>query len=465
VNSQPTSPKAYSSLVRRLRSIVGDSHVLDDPALMAQYESDWTGRFTGRASAVVRPANNLEVAAVLRACLDAAVPVVPQGGNTGLVGGGVPRTGEVVMSLTRLRDLGAIDPVTWHVDLGAGVTLATLQNHAWESGLDAGLDIASRDTATIGGLVACDAGGLRAMRYGTARARVTGLEVVLANGSVIDLRPPVLKDNAGYDLPALMIGSEGTLGVITRVRWRLVQHFQARVAALVPLPSIDAAVRLLSSLRPRLPSLDAAEFTVDATMRRVVEHLGVAAPFPDSSPVYLLLECAAHEDPTEGFFEALQDIGVEDALVATDKSDRLRLWRLREAHSEAVAALGAPKKFDVGVPLDRLQTFLEQVPSVVHGVDSQAETFLFGHLGDGNVHVNVLAEDAGYHELGRLIYGLAVECGGTISAEHGIGVEKAQWLHRLCSDGEIQAMLQIKRALDPSNVLNPGVGLPGDSTA
>ena len=448
-----------------LRRIVGDHHVLDDPGVVAQYERDWTGRFHGRARLVVRPASTDEVARVLRACAEAGAAVVPQGGNTGLVGGGVPRDGEVVLSLTRLSELGPVDLGTWHVEAGAGVTLAALQEHARRADLDAGVDIAARDTATVGGLVACDAGGLRAMRYGTARARVAGLEVVLADGSVIDLRPSVLKDNAGYSLPALMVGSEGTLGVITRVRWRLVPLLRARVTALLPLPSMDAAVRLLSELRPLLPSLDAAEFVLDAGMRHVVRHLGVAAPFATPAPAYLLLECAAKEDPAEALFAALEAVGVADALVATSSTDRARLWRLREAHSETVAALGTAQKFDVGVPLEELARFLDRIPDAVQGVDPGATTILFGHLGDGNVHVNVIAEAADYEELGDVIFGLVAECDGTISAEHGVGVEKARWLPLLCGPAELEAMARIKRALDPADMLNPGVGLPQGATA
>lgn len=446
-----------------LRRIVGEQHVIDDPTVLAQYEQDWIGRFGGRARLAVRPANTDEVARVLRACADAGAGVVPQGGNTGLVGGGVPRDGEVVLSLGRMGELGPIDPGTWHVEVGAGATLAALQEHARSVDLDAGVDIAARDTATVGGLVACDAGGLRAMRYGTTRARVAGLEVVLADGSVVDMRPSVLKDNAGYALPALLVGSEGTLGVITRVRWRLVPLLRSRVTALVPLPSIDAAVCLLSVLRPLLPSLEAAEFTVDGAMRHVVRHLGVPLPFAEPAPVYLLLECAAKEDPAEEFFAALQEVGVEDALLATDSADRLRLWRLREAHSETVAALGVPLKFDVGVPLNRLATFMDRLPVAVSSVDPGATTILFGHLGDGNVHVNVIAESADYEDLGAVVFGLAVECDGTISAEHGIGIEKARWLHLLCGPAELDAMARLKRALDPGGILNPGVGLPDRS--
>ena len=236
-----------------LAAAVGKGHLLAGDDERAGYETDWTRRFHGRALLVVRPRSRDEVAGVLRACAAHAAAVVPRGGNTGLVGAGVPRGGEVVLSLRRLLALGPVDPATMQVEAGAGVTLAALQAHAAAAQLDAGVDFGARDAATLGGLVATNAGGTRALRHGTVRARVAGLEAVLADGSVVDRRGGLLKDNAGYDLPALLIGSEGTLGVITAVRWRLVPRLPARVAVLVPLGSLTGAAALLAAVRPRLP--------------------------------------------------------------------------------------------------------------------------------------------------------------------------------------------------------------------
>jgi FAD/FMN-containing dehydrogenase len=400
---------------------------------------------------------------VLAACARFGVPVVPQGGNTGLVGASVPRGGEVVMSLLRLGDLGVIDPATLQVDAGAGVTLARLQAHARAAGLDAGLDLGARDTATVGGAVATNAGGARALRFGTARARVAGMEAVLPGGGRVARLGGLLKDNAGYDLPALLVGSEGTLGIVTRVRWRLVPLLPARVAALVPLRSVDEAARLLGVLRAGVPSLEAAEFFLDDGLRLVLDWLDASAPFATAAPVYVLVECASTTDPTPELAGALERAGIEDAAVADDTTSRARLWRLREAHTEAIGAAGVPHKIDVGVPLARLGEFLGRVPRVVEGVAPGARTILFGHLGDGNVHVNVLGPPPDDESVEEAVLRLVAACGGTISAEHGVGRLKARWLDLVRTPGELAAMAAVKRALDPDGLLNPGVVLAARS--
>jgi FAD/FMN-containing dehydrogenase len=435
-----------------LRDAVGADHVLTDPELRAPFETDWTGRFGGPAAAVVRPGSTEEVAGVLRACLAHGAPIVPQGGNTGLVGGGVPRGGEVLLSLARLDRLGPVDRATGQVEAGAGVTLGALQAHARAAGLDAGLDFAARDSATVGGAVATDAGGVHAVRHGTARVRVAGLEAVLADGTVVSRLSGLLKDNAGYDLPALLVGSEGTLAVITRVRWRLVPRVAAPVAALVPLTSLEAAGVLVGRLRSEVPSLQAADFFLPDGLRLVLDHLRIASPVRQDAAIYVLAEAASVEE--------LAEVLDEEAVVADDTASRERLWRLREAHAEAIAAAGVPHKLDVGVPLHRLPAFLERVPGVVAAVAPGARTILFGHLGDGNVHVNVLdlpRDDAAVDEA---VLRLVADLGGTISAEHGVGVAKARWLPLVRTAGEIAAMRALKRALDPDGVLNPGAILP-----
>jgi FAD/FMN-containing dehydrogenase len=435
-----------------LRDAVGADHVLTDPELRAPYETDWTGRFGGPAAAVVRPGSTEEVAGVLRACLAHGAPIVPQGGNTGLVGGGVPRGGEVLLSLARLDRLGPVDRATGQVEAGAGVTLGALQARARAAGLDAGLDFAARDSATVGGAVATDAGGVHAVRHGTARARVAGLEAVLADGTVVSRLSGLLKDNAGYDLPALLVGSEGTLAVITRVRWRLVPRVAAPVAALVPLASMEAAGVLVGRLRSEVPSLQAADFFLRDGLRLVLDHLRLASPVRQDAAIYVLAEAASVEE--------LAEVLDEEAVVADDTASRERLWRLREAHAEAIAAAGVPHKLDVGVPLHRLPAFLERVPGVVAAVAPGARTILFGHLGDGNVHVNVLDLPRDDATVDEAVLRLVADLGGTISAEHGVGVAKARWLPLVRTAGEIAAMRALKRALDPDGVLNPGAILP-----
>jgi FAD/FMN-containing dehydrogenase len=360
-----------------------------------------------------------------------------------------------------LDALGRVDPATCSVEAGAGVSLAALQQHARRAGLDAGVDFAARDTATVGGIVATNAGGARALRHGTARARVAGLEAVLAGGGRVQRLGDLLKDNAGYDLPALLVGSEGTLAIITRVRWRLVPLLTARVVALVPLPSVAAAAKLLGVLRAALSSLEAVDFFLDDGLRLVLDHLGIGSPLPEPAPVYAVVECAAADDPTDDLADALGRAGIEDAILADDAGSRAGLWRLREAHTEAIGASGIPLKIDVGVPLARLPAFLARVPEVVDAVAPGARTFLFGHLGDGNVHVNVLGPPPDDEAVEEAVLRLVADCGGTISAEHGVGVHKRRWLELVRTPAEVRAMAAIKRALDPGDLLNPGVVLPG----
>jgi FAD/FMN-containing dehydrogenase len=445
-------PPVPDPLIGALADAVGARHVLTDDDVRAPYERDWTGRFGASARAVVRPGSTTEVAAVVRACAQHGAAIVPQGGNTGLVGGGVPRGGEILVSLTRLRGLGAVDPASAQVDAGAGVTLAALQAHARDAGLEAGVDFAARDSATVGGLVATDAGGIRALRHGTVRARVAGLEAVLSDGTVVDRTSGLLKDNAGYDLPALLVGSEGTLGVVTRVRWRLVAPLGPRVAVLAGVASLDDAARALAALRARVPQLDAAEFLLDDGLALVLEHLGIPSPLPVRSPAYVLVECPAAGDLPE----TLAAAGLGDAAVADDTAGRERLWRVREHHTEAIAAAGLPHKLDVGVPLDHLGTFADGVRAEVERVAPGARVFMFGHLGDGNVHVNVLGPDPGDERVDEAVLSLAGRFGGTISAEHGVGVAKARFLGLVRSEAELGAMRAIKRALDPDSLLNPG---------
>jgi FAD/FMN-containing dehydrogenase len=455
-------------LRQALTGIVGDRHVLADPELTATYERDWTGRFGGRAALVVRPADTEQVAAVMAACAAAGVAVVPQGGNTGLVGGGVPRGSgdEVVISLARLTSIGAVDPALGVVEVGAGVTLAALQAAARAAGRDAGLDFAARDSCTIGGVVACNAGGARALRYGTARARVAGLEAVLADGRVVRRMAGLAKDNAGYDLPSLLIGSEGTLGVVTRVLWRLEPRYDARVAALVPLASVDAAAALLAALRADAPTLESCDFFLDDGLSLVLEHLRRSSPLESRAPVYVIAECAGRADPTDELASALEAAGIEEAVIADDTPGRERLWALREQHADAINAAGVPHKMDVGVPLARLGAFLDAVPAALAAAVPDvldARAILFGHLGDGNVHVNVLGPPPDDDRADDAILALALAHGGTISAEHGIGVAKARWLERARGAAEVATMRALKHALDPAARLNPGAVLPRQS--
>jgi len=452
-----------ATLTGRLRDIVGERHCLTDPELRASHETDWTRRFSGRALAVVRPGSVGEVAAILRACADAGVGVVPQGGNTGLVGGSVPRGGEVVLSLLRLSEVGVVDLEAGEVTAGAGATLSAVQAVARATGWDVGVDLGARDSATIGGMVATNAGGVHVLRHGPMRRQLLGFEAVLADGTILRRLPGMPKDNTGYDLGGLVAGSEGTLAVITATRLRLVPRLAHRAVAVVGFADTASAVAAAADLRRTLGSIMALELFTDAGMELVMRHASVAPPFADRRPVYLLVEAGSEDlEPIDGLVAALEPFGVGDAAaVAGDPAGRHRLWQLRERHTEAMNAEGVPHKLDVSVPLARYAELVDQAPSAVRAADPAARTICYGHVGDGNVHVNVLGPAADDESVDHAVLELVLELGGSVSAEHGIGTAKVDWLVRDRGEAAVAAMLAIKRAWDPAGTLNPGVLFPG----
>jgi FAD/FMN-containing dehydrogenase len=442
-----------AQLLSSLRELVGTAHVLTgDPA--RGFEVDWTRRFGGPSLAVVRPADTREVALVLSTCSAAGVPVIPQGGNTGLVGGGVPATTgplPVILSTTRLNTLAPVDVHAGQVTVGAGATLDAVQRHANAAGWSYGVDLAARDSATIGGTVATNAGGIRVIAHGMTRSQVVGVEAVLADGTVISHLSGLVKDNTGYDLAALLCGSEGTLAVITAVRLRLVAPPTASTLALVGVDSFDAALTLLAAARQR-GTVVAAE-CVDATgMELVCAIAGLPWPLEHRHPLVVFLET---QDGGDGSGLPLADD--DDAVVATDAASRLRLWEYRERQSEAFSSLGVLHKLDVSVPLDRLAAFAAALPRVVGEAPDVLRFGFFGHLGDGNLHVEIAGPAPHDSRADRAVLELVAEHGGSISAEHGIGRAKANDLELSRSPAEIALMRATKTAWDPSGQLNPGV--------
>ena len=433
------------ALVDNLRDAVGAAHVLVDSDLVAPYVTDWTARFGGPATAVVRPGSTAEVAAVLGACRAAGVAVVTQGGNTGLVGGGVPRpTGAppVVLVTTRLDQLGPVDEVARQVTAGAGVTIGRLQRHVAGRRLAYGVDLASRESATVGGTVATNAGGLHVIAAGDTRAQVVGLEAVLADGSVLSRLSGLAKDSTGYDLSGLLVGSEGTLGVITATRFRLHAARRPPTTTLVGVRSVAEALALM----PRA-GVHVAEVMFAAGVELVCAVARLPPPLAQAWPVYLLLET-----------DDLPDLP-EDVDAAVDP----RLKEYRERHTEAIATRGVPHKLDVAVPVARVPDLAAGVEAAVQAATPPGRTYevyLFGHLATGNLHVNVVGPDADDDAVDEAVLRVAASLGGTIAAEHGIGVAKTRWLHLTRSATEIDVMRRVKAALDPSGLLNPGVLLP-----
>ncbi len=440
-----------------LRDILGTEHVLTDADRTASYTTDWTGRFVGSTPAVVRPSTTEEVAAVVRLCRETGTAIVPQGGNTGLVGGSVPLAGEVVLSTQRLVGVGDIDPDAGQLTAGAGASLAEVQRVAADAGWRYGVDLAARETATIGGTIATDAGGLRVLRFGSTRRQVLGIEAVLGTGEVISRLGGLVKDNTGYDLAGLLCGSEGTLGIVCRARLALVPPAGTTVTALVGFRSMDDAVRAVGHLRRSVPGLEAAEVVLAAGVRLVSEVTGTAPLFAADTPVQVVAEAVGPPDPTASLGDALDRLdGVLEIAVATDAVRAERLWHVRESHTEAIARIGVPHKYDVTLAASRVADFCAAVPELVADVVDGTSTWLFGHLADGNIHVNVTGvPDGGGPAVDRAVLEAVLVRGGSISAEHGIGIAKRDWLGRDRAAGDLAAMRAVKDALDPAGICNP----------
>ena len=438
------------ALLRSIAAVVGAPHVLTGDAT-AGFAVDWTRRFQGHTPAVVRPRDTAEVAVVLALCSQAGIAVVPQGGNTGLVGGGVPLHGEIVLSLSRLTQLSPVDLEAVQVTAGAGVTLQQVADA--HPSLDLGILIASRDSATIGGAIATNAGGLRVLRYGPMRAQLRGIEAVLADGTVVSHMAGLVKDNTGYDYPSLLAGSEGTLAVITQARLQLVPRPRKLVTALVGLTSLEELHSLARQAVRDVPGLVSAEFFTSTGLDILIEHAGLMPPLPVHTETYLLLE-ACGTDALDDLATILPD---RPTAVGESTADRARLWAYRERHPEAAGFLGIPIKLDVSVPAAQWVHLASSVADVVADVDPEAKVITYGHVADGNVHVNVIPAIAadGRHE--NAVFSFVASLGGSISAEHGIGALKARWLLLARSESELALFARIRSALDPTGTLNPHI--------
>ena len=444
-------------VVGMLREIVGPGQVLTAAELVAPYATDWTRRFSGPCLAVVRPGSTAEVARVVAACAEANIAMLPQGGNTGLVGGGVPAAEPgpmglpVIVSLRRLSQIGEVDQLSGQLTAGAGALLGDVQRHAASAGWMYGVDLAARDSASIGGTVATNAGGIHVIAHGMSRAQLTGIEAVMPDGSVVSHLEGLLKDNTGYDLAALLCGSEGTLGIITAVRLRLHRPPGRTSVALIGSPSYASALALMASATS--PVL-AAEVIDDTGMDLAGKVTGLAWPLAQRWPLVVLLELIDGGDGS-GFESLLDD--ESDAVVACDAAERARLWEYRERQSEAFSSLGIVHKLDVSVPLASLAQCAEELRSVVDSFSDVTVFGVFGHLADGNIHVEIAGPDADDTRVDHAILRCVARYGGSISAEHGVGRAKAGDLHLCRSAAEIEAMRAIKSALDPAGLMNPGV--------
>lgn len=449
-----------------LENIVGPNGLITGQDV-AERSDSWPPRGGCRAKCVVRPASTREVSEVLRACHDKGQAVVTQGGRTGLVGGGRAQEDEIVLSLERMTSMQAVDRVNRTVTVDAGVPLQTVQEAAETAGLLFPLDLGARGSATIGGTLSTNAGGNGVIRYGMMREQVLGLEAVLADGTVISSMKDVIKNNTGYDLKQLYVGSEGTLGVITRAVLRLRPLPRSQNTALVAVPDFERLCDFLQAMDSGLGgTLSAFEAMWNDFYSLIIgsgEKHG--KPLETDSAFYVLLEATGGdpEGDAERFEktlgEAMEDGLVTDAVIAKSRQQRHDLWGIRDDVEGLFEELFPPLSFDVSLAVQDMAAYVNEVREGLHARWSEARMVTFGHLGDGNIHLGIgvgSLEPEQVHGVESIVYGALEHRGGIVSAEHGIGFEKKPWLRLSRSPEEIDLMRTIKKALDPDNLLNPG---------
>jgi FAD/FMN-containing dehydrogenase len=464
------------NVLDRLKDAVGPSGFSEDPAELAPHLEEWRSKYKGASPLLLKPADTAQVSAILAICNETATPLVTQGGNTGLVGGQIPLHGEVLLSTKRLNRLRALDESGMTLTVEAGVTLAEVQRIADEAGLLFPLSLASEGSASIGGNIATNAGGTHVLRYGMTRALVLGLEVVLANGTVLPMLRALHKDNSGYDLKQIFIGSEGTLGAVTAATLRLFPKPELAVTAFAAVPSPAAAISLLTRMQHATGGmLSAFELMPRVALEFVTRHIdGTRDPFGAPSPWYVLMEATGGQDMNlatgfeNGLAAAIGDGLATDAVVASSKAQAAALWKLRESISESQKREGASIKHDISVPVAAIPAFLEKAVPAVQKLLPGARAVSFGHLGDGNLHFNFNSAKAGddpaflaqWDVVQQAVHDIVKDFGGSISAEHGIGAMKVASLPRYKSHEELDAMRALKFAFDPNNILNPGKTVP-----
>lgn len=463
-----------ATLLARVAAAVGDAHVLTAPADMESYLVDWRGVYRGAARAVVRPATTAEVGEVVRLCADASVPVVPQGGNTGMCGGATPSpSGEaIVLSLARMRRIRALDTENATVTVEAGVPLAEVQQAAADAGWLFPLSLAAEGSATIGGNLSTNAGGTAVIRFGNARDLVLGVEVVLADGRVWNGLRGLRKDNTGYDLKQLFIGSEGTLGVVTAAVLKLFPAPRARATAMMALADVASAIGLLGELKralgDRLIGFELMSAFSIALARR--HHPLLPSPLP-GHPWYALVQAddTTADAELDARLETALAASIEagfgrDAAVARTDAQAMAFWALRESIPDGQRREGPNIKHDISLPVSRIPAFLDEAARALGSALPGVRFVVFGHLGDGNLHYNLTGPEdtaaatflAHTPTANRIVYDLVHAHGGSISAEHGIGQLKRAELARYKSGVELELMGRIKAALDPRGILNPG---------
>jgi FAD/FMN-containing dehydrogenase len=445
---------------------VPELRLLTAPADLEFYGRDWTRRWTPAPLAVALPASVEEVQAIVRWANAERVAIVPSGGRTGLSGGAVAANGELVLSLERMNRVLDFDPVDRYLTVQAGCTLQTVQDAARERGLQYPVDFASRGSCAIGGNIATNAGGIRVIRYGNTREWIAGLKVVAGNGELLDLNRGLVKNSSGYDLRHLLVGSEGTLGIVVEATLKLTEPAPSSQVMLLALPDMDALMQVFALFNARL-RLQAFEFFTDVALRHVIAH-GAQRPIDGEWPYYVVTEFDAADEGAQqaamtAFEHALEQGWVGDGVIAQSGAQAAALWRLREGITESLAPR-RPYKNDISVRVSRVPAFLAEIQGLLIEAYPDIEVVWFGHIGDGNLHINVLQPDAladavfiaQCERVTRLLAEVLQRHGGSISAEHGIGLVKRTYLSSTRGAAEIAMMQGIKRVLDPNGILNPG---------
>lgn len=470
------------SPLSRLKDLLGPKGYSDDADDLAPWLTDWRGLFHGAAQALLSPANVAEVAAIVSIAREAGIPIVPQGGNTGMVGGATPSANgnALLLSLRRMSAIRSIDATSGIAVAEAGVILSNLHDAALHKGMRFPLSLGAKGSATIGGLVSTNAGGTQVLRFGTMRKLVLGLEAVLPDGSVYDGLAALKKDNRGYDLTQLLIGAEGTLGVVTAASLRLVPAIGDRAVGWIGVESPQAALRLLRWLEARSgEAVESFEVMPRETLDLVLRHVpGTRAPLESSAAWNVLVEYVSAGESRSSLEEllgsALGEGLAQDAVVSANEAQAEAFWRLRDSISEAERASGPAIQHDISVPVDAMPDFMEMAVARVETAYPGFSAAAFGHLGDGNVHFHIRAPEGADGEAWRngrgkeashMVYDLVVAAKGSISAEHGIGQMKRTELLRLSDPARIGVLRAIKAALDPANIMNPGKLVPLASDA
>ena len=465
--------------IEALTALLGPLGLIAGPADTAAYSEDWRKLYRGHPRAVLRPANTQELAEAVRICAAAGAKIVPQGGNTSMVGGATPSADgtEFVVSLSRLNRVRAIDPIDQTLTIEAGATLKAAQMAADAAGCMLPLSIGSEGTAQIGGVLSTNAGGNNTVRYGNARDLVLGLEVVLPDGEIWHGLRRLRKDNTGYCLRQLFVGAEGTLGIITAAVLKLMPRAVEREVALCAVPSVEAALGLFTRFHRHDPAaIQAFEYMSGLGMELVLKNIpGTALPFAQPAPHYALVDLATPRPQAglraamEGVLEAALEAGdITDAAVAGSQAQVAAIWRLREEHTEAQKREGASVKNDVSVPVSKVPAFIREAAAACAALMPGIRVVPFGHMGDGNIHFNLeqpvgmdgpefLARD---HEIMDTVCAVVRAYDGSFSAEHGIGRLKAYMMPEWRGGAELALMRRIKAALDPAGTMNPGKVLP-----